>query len=249
MSSSIKGKLEFTQISSDAFKSWSRCKRQFYYKHVKGMQWPTDIQHFRLGRDVHKLLDYQARGLDVDLLIAHATDDVRLSWEKLIAHPVTQLPVLANEWAFHVPVALVNGKTEWLTGRIDRVARAEDKIWLIDWKTGTGIPRQPEADWQTMLYLYALVEVAPTPSAADLNLSVEGGPLKPEDVQFVYVEVKADARTPIRMVEIPYDAEKHAAVGTLIRSVLSGMAEEEDYALPDTCPDRFCAYRPICGIE
>src|SRR5688500_18368722 len=96
-------RLEFTQISSDAFKSWSRCRRQFYYKYVKGMQWPADIQHFRLGRDVHKLLDYQARELDCELLLEHAQQDVRFSWQKLMAHPITQLPVLANEWAFHVP--------------------------------------------------------------------------------------------------------------------------------------------------
>lgn len=238
---------EFTQISSDAFKSWSRCKKQFYYKHVKRLQWPSDIRHFRLGRDVHKLLDYQARGLDCDVLLAQAPDDVRYSWQKLLKHPIVHLPVVANEWAFHVPIQLP-GQTEWLTGRLDRIARYDDQILIIDWKTGTGIPRSPENDWQTLLYLYAVIEVAPSIAAQDLQLNLSG-PLRPEQLQFVYVEIKPDQTTPIREVIIPYNTEKHQQTGALLKSILSEMSVEEDFPLPNSCLDRFCAYRSICGIE
>jgi hypothetical protein len=199
--------LELTQISSDAFKSWSRCKRQFYYKHVKKLQWPADIQHFRLGRDVHKLLDYQARGLDCALLLENAPMDVRVSWQKLMSHPVAHLPIIANEWAFHVPMDADSGNSsirDWLTGRIDRVARRGDDVLVIDWKTGTGVPRNPEIDWQTRLYLYALLEVAQTASADDLDLN-KNGVLQAEQLQFVYVEVKADNHTPVREVVLPYN--------------------------------------------
>lgn len=270
------------QISSDALKSWSRCKRQFYYKHVKKLQWPSDIQHFSLGKDVHKLLDYQARGLDCTLLLEHAPLNVRISWQKLMAHPVVHLPVVANEWAFHVPVALQAepvsvqsleqssnlsltqpsepaiqtsiGRVEWLTGRIDRVSRDGDKILVIDWKTGTGVPRNPEVDWQTRLYMYALVEVASSPSAADLGLQrvgAENAPLSPEQVSFLYVEVKADQHTPVRLVPLPYGTAQHLATRQVLQSILSQMAVEEDYALPENriCPDKFCSYRSICGIE
>ncbi|WP_373532134.1 PD-(D/E)XK nuclease family protein [Vampirovibrio sp.] len=242
--------LEFTQISSDAFKSWSRCKRQFFYKHVKKMQWPADIQHFRLGRDVHKLLDYQARGLDCGLLLANAPMDVRVSWQKLLNHPIAHLPVIANEWAFHTPISTEEGYTDWLTGRIDRVARRQDMVLVIDWKTGTGVPRNPELDWQTRLYLYALLEVAHTPSAEDLGLNPHG-PLQPEQVQFVYVEVKADTHTPVREVVLPYNSAKHEATRQTLQAIVSAMAVEEEYALPESlqCPDKFCSYRTICGID
>jgi hypothetical protein len=238
---------KFTQISSDAFKSWSRCRRQFYYKYVKRLQWPADQSNFRLGRDVHKLLDYQARGLDCTLLLESAPEDVRRSWEKLMAHPITQLPVLANEWAFHVPVTPHGGRTEWLTGRIDRVARAENKVLVIDWKTGTAVPKQATSDWQTLLYRYAVVEVSKTPSAADLGFNLDG-PLRPEQVAFVYVGVKADPSSPIELKELPYSTAEHEAVRAKIQSVLSEMAAEIDYPLKSPCPDRFCAYRAICGI-
>lgn len=240
--------LEFSQISSDAFKSWSRCKKQFYYKHVKHLQWPQDQKNFRLGRDVHKLLDYQARGLNCDLLLESAPEDVQNSWRKLMDHPITQLPVLANEWAFHVPVRLSQTRTEWLTGRIDRIALGENKLLVIDWKTGTAVPRQPQLDWQTLLYRYAVLEVAASPSAGDLGFNI-AGPLTPEQVEFVYVEVKPDTETPVRLVTVPYDSTEHNNVRELIRQVLTGMALEEEYPLPSRCPDRYCSYQPICGIE
>lgn len=242
--------LEFTQISSDAFKSWSRCKRQYYYKHVKKMQWPADIQHFSLGKDVHKLMDYQARGMDCTLLLDKAAQNVRVSWQKLMAHPMAHLPVIVSEWAFHVPLPLDFGETKWLTGRIDRVARHESELLVIDWKTGTGVPRNPEADWQTRLYLYALVEVAQTASATDLGLNMDG-PLKPEQLRFVYVEVKADSHTPVREVVVHYGQSKHEATRQTLKAMLSAIDSEEEFALPENnqCPDKFCAYRTICGIE
>jgi hypothetical protein len=127
------------------------------------------------------------------------------------------------------------------------VARDGDRVLIIDWKTGTGIPRNPENDWQTLLYLYALVEVASSPSAEDLQLNANG-PLKPEQVQFVYVEIKPDQTTPIREVKVSYSMEKHRQTHALLQKILLEMSEEEDFPLPDTCPDRFCVYRPICGI-
>jgi RecB family exonuclease len=147
-------------------------------------------------------------------------------------------------------MAIEGEATEWLTGRIDRVARDGDRILVIDWKTGTGVPRNPEEDWQTRLYLYALIEVAGTPSAVDLGLHL-AGPLRPEQVQFVYVEVKADNHTPLREVVLPYSTAKHEATRQVLQAILRQMAVEEDYALPESgrCPDRFCAYRTICGIE
>lgn len=239
---------DFQQISSDAFKSWSRCKKQFYYKHIKHLQWPSDVRHFRLGRDVHKLLDYQARGLDCEVLLSNAPGDVLFSWRKLEKHPITKLPVIANEWAFHVPVPLGNGQTEWLTGRLDRVARDGDSVVIIDWKTGTGIPKQPETDWQTLLYLYGLLEVANSPSASDLGLNLHGS-LRAEQIQFMYVEIKPDESTPIRPVTVKYSVQKHQQIGALLKQHLLQMSEEEDFPLPDACPDRYCAFRAICGID
>lgn len=235
---------ELRFLSPDAFKSWTRCKKQFYYKYEKHLQWPSDGRHFKLGRDVHKLLDYQARGLDCSHLLAEADDNVRVSWEKLQAHPVVQWTTLASEWGFHVPVA--GAKTPvWLVGRMDRVAGHDGIVWVIDWKTGTGVPKNPAEDWQTRVYLYALLEIARAPVP---NNALHRPDLKAEQVRFVYVEVKT-TDAPIRLVEVPYDEARHEATRARLAELADAMAAETEYALPDACPDRFCPYRTICGIE
>ena len=69
--------------------------------------------------------------------------------------------------------------------------------------------------------------------------------------QFPVVEVKADNHTPVREVVLPYTQAKHEATRQTLQSITSAMAVEEDYDLPDNqlCPDKFCAYRSICGID
>jgi hypothetical protein len=234
---------DLTRISADALKSWSRCRRQFVYKYVARLQWPSDVRHFSLGREVHKLLDYQSRGLPCDLLLESAEDNVRRSFEKLLAHRAAQWPILASEWEFNVPLKLSGGKTEWLNGRIDRVSRDGDKVWIIDWKTGMGAPRNASQAWQTRLYLFALLELAQSPSAADLGLAG----LKAEDLGFLYVVVKADA-SPVEEIPIPYSAAQHEATRQVLRNTLDTMSVEEDYLLPERCPDRYCLYRELCGM-
>jgi CRISPR/Cas system-associated exonuclease Cas4 (RecB family) len=227
-------------VSPDFFKSWSRCYKQFYYKYVRKLNWPSDGRHFKLGRDVHKLLDYQARGLDCSLLLKDADENVRISWEKLMTHSVTRLPVLANEWGFHVPVG-----NRWLVGRMDRVAKDGDQVIVIDWKTGTGVPRNPETDWQTLVYLYALVEISRSNAPHDLGIER----LSAEQVSFAYVEVKADNRTPVRIVTVPYSEARHEESRRIFTEILATTDRESAYALPQTCPDRYCQYSPICGID
>jgi hypothetical protein len=239
------------QLSADGLKYWSRCKKQFYYKHVLKLRWPANIQHFSLGRDVHKLLDYQSRGLDCTPLLKNATEAVNRSWQKLLHHPIVQLPILANEWAFHVPVCLPGGEQEWLTGRIDRVAQEAGKVLVIDWKTGTGIPRNPSTDWQTRLYLFAVKEVASATAMGEPGFSHPQKPLQAKDMQFVYVEVKADTHTPIREIRLDYTEAQHEETRDTLIGIFKQMKQPEGYPLPENrvCPDRFCVYHPICGIH
>ncbi|MEM0951664.1 MAG: PD-(D/E)XK nuclease family protein [Cyanobacteria bacterium P01_H01_bin.74] len=244
------------QLSAEALKYWSRCKKQFYYRHIARLQWPSDTQHFSLGRDVHKLLDYQARGLACNHLLESASKPVRQTWEKLIQHESVSWQVLANEWAFHLPIQYKE-QTQWFTGRIDRVSRLPSgKIAVIDWKTGTGVPKNPDLDWQTRLYLYAVLETAGSPSARNLGFQGahnvnSGNPLCAEDLVFIYVEAKATPQIPVRLVTINYNTEKHMETRAALEASVSLMAKEKKFPLPENnqCPDRYCVYRTICGIS
>lgn len=225
-------------VSPDQLKKWSRCKKQFYYQYMQKLRWPTDKSNFVLGSDVHKLMDYQSRGLDCEAVLQSADTKTRLCWEKLSQHTLSQLPIIANEWGFQIPV-----KDQWLTGRIDRIARDPEtnKVLIIDWKTGTAAPKLPQSDWQTIIYFYAVIE-----ARQDLGLP----DLTPEQLEFVYVEVSTkNENAPVRVLSVPYSAQQHAINRALIEKTLTAIEAEEDYALPNQCPDTWCAYRSICGIE
>lgn len=237
-------------LSPDALKTYQRCAKKFEYQRVRELQWPSDIRHFDLGQDVHKLMEYQARGLDCTQLVAHATPDVQWCFEQLLQHPAGAWPVVANEWGFLVPAA-----NHWLAGRMDRIALNPDtgKLWIIDWKTGTAAPRFPESDWQTVVYLYALVE-----AYDDLKRSAELLPyagitlaehLQIDQIGFLYLEVNPKKKEAgWREIEVSYDAERHAQNKDRLIQALNQMTAATDFELPNQCPDPWCAYRSICGI-
>jgi ATP-dependent helicase/DNAse subunit B len=226
-------------LSVSQLKTWSKCKKKYYYDYIKELRWPSDQSNFKLGQRVHKLMEFQSRGLDCTPLVTAAEHNVQQAWNNLIRHPITHLPILGSEWGFLIPIHL-DEQNVWLEGRIDRISERNNdskaQVIVIDWKTGTAVPKQPEADWQTQVYLYATVE-----SAKELGLKS----LTPEEVAFVYVEVKDQ----VREIEIPYSSMQHQAVKQRLEQTLQAIAQEEDFPLPKFCPDKFCPYRAICGIS
>lgn len=221
-------------VSVNQLKTWDRCRRKYYLDYVNNLHWPTDQSNFRFGQDMHKLLDYHSRALDCSAVLAQAPADIQKAWALLMASPIVQQPVIASEWGFQIPVNVCG--VQWLVGRIDRLAREGERLLVIDWKTGTAVPKVPETDWQTLVYLYAAYE-------ARHEFGLEA--LTPADLEFVYVEV----RDAIREIRVPYSEQRHEEVQALLEKTLREMIEAEEYPLPDTCPDKYCPYPAICGIR
>lgn len=218
-------------FSVNQFKTWTKCQKKYYYDYVRKLRWPSDQSRFAFGKTIHKLFEYQARNLPFDALLQNADPAIQTAWQTLMEHPIPHFPILGSEWAFTVPVA-----GQWITGRIDRLAKQDEMILILDWKTGTSIPSLPEVDWQTVIYQYAVVE-----AHQQLGLSV----LPPEHVRFVYLEIKGD----IRELMIPYGPQKHQETRQRIEEVLGAVQQEKTYPLPPKCPDPFCPYLNICGIS
>jgi hypothetical protein len=242
-------------VSVNQFKTWTKCKKKYYYDYVQKLRWPTDQSHFQFGKTIHKLFEYQARGLDFADLLTQASPEIQGAWAALQEHPIPHLPVVASEWAFHVPIAFKNKKV-WLAGRVDRISLEDDTLLILDWKTGTSAPSLPEVDWQTTLYLYAVLE-----AQKELHLEkchfkkdqetqefqhLEPRAFSPESLRFVYVEVK---KQDVKAISILYNAEKHQATQERLIRTLAQMNQEKGYQLPNQCPDPYCPYRSICGIQ
>lgn len=249
-----------TVLTLEHFKTYTKCPLQFGYKFITHRAWPSDQTRYTLGRSIHKLFEFQARGLRVDACLPGCTSEAQAMWAKLQAIPYANpatCKILANEWAFWVPLTGAESGTVWITGRLDRViavppelratvpALAHTQVAIVDWKTGMGVPKNPASAWQTRLYLWALVE-----ARARLGLAA----LPPEAFAFVYVGLR-NASEPIEFVPIPYTAQAHAAttheVQNLIATVspyLQGQGKPAALPTPTRCPDRYCAYKTICPV-
>jgi RecB family exonuclease len=227
------------ELSPSLLKSWSRCHKQYFYKAIQGLRWPSE-NGFVLGTTVHKLMDYQARGLtktpSFKKIMASASAQIVRHWTLLDTHPISHWPVIANEWGFQVPLKA----PYWLAGRIDRVAQGPDgKIWVLDWKTGTGVPKNKESDWQTLVYCHAVV-------TAGKDLGYPN--LTPNQVCFAYVEVRNGR---VNVHEVAYTETRDAMAQRLFIQTLDELEtakKQQKYELPPHCPDKYCSFSPICGI-
>lgn len=235
-------------LSLSHFRSWLRCRKQYELKHVQQLHWPSDEQHFTLGQSVHKLLDYQSRNLPLDpLLAAQSRADIRQQYNALLQHPLAQAPIVANEWAFYVPLSLSieNPASSsvpplppvWVTGRIDRVVRHNNQVVVVDWKTGTAIPWQPEAALQTRLYLFAVGECRS-------QLQLLGTPL--EQLAMAYVGFR---KGQLHAVQVAYSDAAHQQTRQDLQTWALAMLHQPAYSLPEHCPDAYCPFGQVCGIQ
>lgn len=245
-------------LSAEQLKSWSRCQKQFQFKSIEKRQWPVDTRHFRLGKYIHKWLEYQAAGLDVTPFLSAEEDPKLLAcWSRLQAHEVTQWPIVASEYPFHMPLEVPTLEGEpplWCHGRIDRIAlrpataTQPETLVLLDWKTGTAVPKNPSSDWQYMLYTLAVEKL----------LLQENPPLRHPITQrrlsetlpicFIYVQVSPQL---ITLHELPWSSDISQRVQMTLQNTLQSLLthyHQNEFNLPPLCPDAHCAYRAICGI-
>ncbi|MEB3245889.1 MAG: PD-(D/E)XK nuclease family protein [Vampirovibrionales bacterium] len=119
-------------------------------------------------------------------------------------------------------------------------------VAIIDWKTGTAIPKSPETDWQTLVYALAVYQARAALGLPDL---------RPEAIRFLYVGIPVRAgayAAPLQEVWVHFDTQKlaraHALVWAQVERIVAATRLQQ-FALPQRCPDKWCALRPVCGIE
>lgn len=217
--------------SVEQLKTWDKCQKKYELQYVRLLQWPSNPKNFRLGKGVHQLMDYAARQLPLTPLLDAIDPDIRQLYHLLQSSRWAQLPVVASEWGFSI-----NINPYRLYGRIDRIVQDDDKTVILDWKTGTAIPPNPQTDWQTCVYLYAVMT-----AQRALNLTIV-----PEQLAFVYVQAKGQT---ITEVCVSYDEAMHRATHNRLLQTLNTLYRTRVYALPNECPDKYCPYHTICGIK
>jgi len=139
-----------------------------------------------LGQKFHSLICFYIKGFKVDKLLLDL-DNQELSYWKKLEEILKNIKndFIKTEYSFLVKNE-INGNPYYLTGRFDAVYSKEDKIIIYDWKT-LNLPKDPENDLQTVVYLYCAYKIFNTDKIKIRYLSIEK--LDFVDVEFSKIEV------------------------------------------------------------
>jgi RecB family exonuclease len=233
-------------LSPNHLKEWDKCRKQFYYKTVLKQRWLSDERNFQLGKAVHALMDIDAKGMETQHLLQAQPPAIQEAFRLLRQHPSAQHPTLKSEWVFEFPCLNTDTFTPfpyiYVSGRVDRISQepSTGKVWVIDWKTGTAVPPDYPNAWQTRLYLLAVWECRHVLGLNDLE---------PNQLGFRYVAVKPGKRTPVEVFDVPCDVAYLEETRQRLSQRVQDILAETRFPLPTSCPDRFCPYASVCGIQ
>lgn len=211
------------------FKTFDFCRRRYYYEYVKKLKWPSMKSSYEFGLTFHKLLDYQARNLDISIFLNSCDKEVKELFSLVKDHPIIVSRVVKTEWAFNFNL---DNKSIWIDGRIDRLIHGykDDLYTIVDFKTGQNIPSGEPSDWQAIIYLYGVSEA--------LKIS-------PEKLSFVYFKVAKE----LQIKEIKYSSAIKSSNRQLILEKISEITSNRYWVANENCNNNYCQYAQLCARE
>lgn len=137
-------------FSPNMLKTFKDCPQKYYLKYVKKISVPQKSTPFEKGKKIHALANYYLRGDDITKLETALTQEEFAVWEALKSNEFFQKTYINSEYQLY---SKIDGF--WIGGRLDALVKSADDYYILDYKTGS-IPKTPEFDYQTMVYLLAV---------------------------------------------------------------------------------------------
>ncbi len=222
--------------TSGHFETWNTCQRKYYLKYIKKFVMPALKNNALLGQEVHALINYKLRGLNIDHLEKTLSEETKLHWDSIKSNPIMKLKPIVSEWSFNVRVL---DSPYWISGRVDAIFHDEEneKYIIVDWKTGKVFSKNSENNYQCKIYQYALYL-----AAQDLKLD-----LKPENIQFGYIQTLDDLDQSQTFID--FSNEKFLEYSQEFKKTLTDVNKTKTFS---KCSDsiskacKFCPYNPLC---
>lgn len=218
-------------FTHDHFNTWQICKNRYYFKYVKKLNWPDFEGDYELGQSVHALIDYYLRGINIEILLKDAANEVRDCWDLIKQYDLLQKKLIKTEWGFN---SRVGSSKNWLIGRIDAIFYEPEtqKYIIADWKTGKYIPKKIETNYQHKIYLYAFYK-----SQNDLETC-----FKPNELEFRYIKIQDE----VSANTIKFSQDKNEEYEQNFLKIIENINDTAVYNIPDACPLKNCAYSNLC---
>ncbi len=137
-------------ISPAMLKTIEECPRKYFYMYVDKISLPQNKKLFERGKNIHAIASYFIKGFDVAKLEEALTSTEKEIWEYLKNTKYFSYEFINSEYQISFKL-----DENWFGGRLDALVKNGDDYYILDYKTGA-IPKNPEYDYQTMIYLLAV---------------------------------------------------------------------------------------------
>ena len=210
-----------TNFSPNMLKTYQACPKKYFYKFVEQINVPMSFLRFEKGKKIHALANYYMKKVNISRIETALTEEEQKVWQALLNNPYFQKKCYKSEYQLVYRLG-----DFWIGGRLDAVVYDDNGYYILDYKTGS-VPKTPEFDCQTMIYLLCLKEQLPQIS----NLS------------FVYIDLK---NTKNHVIEFNENLQKQYE--EKLYSHCTKITEDNEF-LCDTKSCKFCEYQNICPQE
>ena len=227
-------------FSPNMIKTYQTCPKKYYFQYVENISMPKSALPFEKGKKIHALANYYLQKIKIDRIETALNKQEKEIWELLRQNPFYNKDYVKSEFTLSIkltPLPLGKGAVAgelvshadagegyWLGGRLDALVQTGENYFILDYKTGS-IPKNPEYDVQTMIYLLC----------ADKYLK------NYNSLSFVYIDLKNRQNHVIEFtpeLKTKYEEELYK-ICTQIDS------DSLFKCNPDSC--KYCEYGKICS--
>lgn len=207
-------------FSPNMLKTFLDCPQKYIFKYTEKISVPQKSSWFEKGKKVHALAHYYLRGDDITKLEPALNEEENRIWQTLKSNPYFQKKYVKSEYSLSCKIG-----DYWIGGRLDALMATDRDLFILDYKTGS-IPKKPEQDFQTMVYLLCVSKLYPDA----------------KNLYFVYIDLKNNENHVVEFSnELKILYEK--AITTACDKVTKLIPPEE---IEHTKRCDFCEYRKIC---
>lgn len=215
-----------TNYSPNMLKTFKSCPLKYKFKYIDRISLPQKASFFEKGKKVHALANYYLKGDDISKFEPTLNENEKIAWNNLKSNEFFSYKYVNSEYNLSCKIG-----DYWIGGRLDAIVKKHknesETYYILDYKTGS-IPKKPEYDYQTMVYLLCL-------SSAPF--------ITPQDeIKFVYIDLKNNQNCVIDFTQ-EKKVEYEKAI-TTICSNIKNIQIPEDIEHQKMCD--FCEYKKIC---
>lgn len=175
--------------SSNMLKTFEECPKKYFLQYIENIQTPQSTKSAETGKNIHALINYYFNGFDVTKIVNSLSQQEKTLWQNFISLGIKKEDIYKSEYSFNVKI----NENNWLTGRIDAIIKINGEYHIYDWKTGN-IPKEPETDLQTCIYLFSTYKILKTKKIIS-NI---------EDIHFIYTNLKTNEKVKINLNKEKY---------------------------------------------